>query len=373
MLLMIVVFTLPAFGAGKASYTVQFWSQGGGSEYSGYRKTVYDGDSITLPQRSDSSAYRFLGWSEKKSSLEPQYTPGSSLTVHKNITLYAVCVKNANVVQLRYNDGKAYKTIVVDGKTDVFPSVAFKNKTLQGWSTKKGRKCNPQYMEGDIIPKRTAVYYMVVATTPSKQKPVSSLNVTDSRKYAYTYFVGDSRMAHYKIKAGKTLKNTKIIAKSGSGYNWLTGTAYPKLIQKIKKDNKVTKKRKAVIFCHGINDLTRKDKYTAFYRSKAKELKALGCDLYVMSVNPYCSKQTEYYRRNENYTEKRTYSKLRDFNTALKGLRSYTYIDIYSYLIKTGWPTASLGHPDRPDGLHYTLETTERIISRANKLMDAHY
>ena len=284
-----------------------------------------------------------------------------------------VSTAGTSIVRLRYNNGKAYKTIVADGKTAVFPTVGLNNKTLQGWSTKKGRKCNPRYMEGDVIPNKSAVYYMVVAKTPAKQKPASSLTVTESKKYARTYFVGDSRLELFNIKAGKNLKKTKIIAKCGSGYSWLKNTAYNRLIRKIKTDNKKTKKREAVIFCHGINDMRNQSRYMAFYKSKAKELKSLGCDLYVMSVNPFCQGQIEYFHRNENYSKKRTYKKLRKFNEALKGLKNYTYIDIYSYLVKTGWPTSGYTSSHKPDGLHYTSDTTARILSRANRLMDTYY
>ena len=287
-------------------------------------------------------------------------------------------MKNPNVAQLKYNDGKTYKTFVVDGKTDVFPSVALSGKTLQGWSTKKGQKVNAQYMEGDIIPKKAATYYMVVMPTPSNSQLGSTGKVTESSKYAYVYFVGDSRMAHANARFGYKLSKTRFIAKSGSGYDWLVekGGGYAQLISKIKSDNRRTSKKKAVIFCHGINDLTNINKYIAFYDAKAKELKSLGCNIYVMSINQFCGAQRSYYMKvtqNKIYTEKRTYKLLRAFNTALKNDKNYTYIDIYTYLNKTGWPTADLTDHPIPDGLHYTQDTTKRIVTQAIRLMDAHY
>lgn len=365
--------------APKKKYTVYFWSQAGGSEYKKLRKTVYDGSTVKLPVRPNSVVYTFRGWSQKKDVTTPQYKPGEKITVRKNLKLYAVFVKNPNVAQLKYNDGKAYKTIVVDGKTDVFPSVAFYGKTLQGWSTKKGQKVNAQYMEGDIIPKKAATYYMVVMPTPSNSQLGSTLKVTESSKYAYVYFVGDSRMAHANNRFGNKLSKTRFVPFSGSGYDWLVekGGGYAQLINKIKSDNRRTSKRKAVIFCHGINDLTNINKYIAFYDAKAKELKSLGCDLYLMSANQFCGAQRSYYfmrvAQNNNYTEKRTYKLLRAFNTALKNDKNYTYIDIYTYLNKTGWPTADLTDHPIPDGLHYTQDTTKRIVTQAIRLMDAHY
>ena len=363
--------------APKAKYTVHFRSQTGALEFANEKMEVYDGTSITLPVHPNSESYAFLGWSQNKSMLTPQYHPGQKLKVTRDMTLYAVYVINSNVAILRYNDGNSYRSIVADGKTAVFPGAGFKGATLQGWSTKKGQTCNPEYLEGDIIPKRAAIYYMVIAPTPKVSTPVSDIHVQGSSKYAVTYFVGDSRMWHAATTFGKSMKKTKFVTRSGSQYDWLAtkGNGYDKLIAKIKSDNRITKKKKAVIFCHGINDLGNKDKYIAFYNAKAKELKSLRCDIYLMSINPFSAGQREYYIRSvlPQYVETRNFNQLKEFNAALKKVKGYTYVDIYSYLMKTGWPTADVNDPTMADGLHYPVDTTAKIVGLAIRIMDSHY
>ena len=355
-------------------YTVRFWSQAAGSEYTQLNSAVLEGGTLTLPKLSDTSAYRFLGWSYTPKQTQTSLTAGTVITVTKNIKLYAVfAVKSGPKVYLKNFDGSTYMLLIPDGKTIRFPSVSLgKKKTLQGWSTTKGKTNSPEYLEGQIIPAKAAVYYMVVAATAN-----SGVTLKESSSYSQVYFVGDSRMQHCSLQFGSKLKKTKFIAESSSGYDWLAvkGTGYASLVKTIKADNKKISGRKAVIFCHGVNDMGNISLYINFYKSKAKELQSLGCRLYVMSVNPFCAKQRQWYRvthGDSEYQEKRTQEQRETFNrrlkTDLKG--TYTYLDVSSYLVKTGWPTCSADSEAVADGLHYSTDTNKKIINRAEALID---
>ena len=355
-------------------YSVRFMNQAGTSENKNLRLTLCSGETYKTPSMTPPTGYSFAGWSASKNSSSAQYKAGQTVKMTGNRILYAVFVKKTvpATVTLKRPNGATYAVISPDGRK-TFPSVGLSGrKTLQGWDESNGKTKNPKYLEGDVIPKKSAVYYMVLNDADADKGNVS---IKESMKYVCSYFVGDSRMQYSQAQFGSTLRKTKFIALGGMGYNWLSKEAsdggYRRLISTLKTDVKKTKGKRAVIFCLGVNDLQNIDSYVKFYKSKATELKNLGCDLFVMSVNPFCAMQrqlemrTYYSSKHPNYTERRTKS-LRDaFNAKLKGLSgTYKYIDSFSYLVKTGWPTlnASIGFAD---GLHYTKATNQRIINYA--------
>lgn len=355
-------------------YSVRFLNQAGNSEYKALKQVLCSGETFRLPSAQAPSGMTFVGWSTARNSSSAQYKAGQTMKMTGNRTLYAAFAKKAVPITatLKYQNGKTYAVIVPDGKK-TFPSVGLNGrKTLQGWDSSNGKTRNPKYLEGDAIPKKTAVYYMVLNDADAD---TGSVAIKESSKYACVYFVGDSRMQYAQSQFGKTLKKTKFVALGGMGYNWLSKKGsdggYERLVAALKADAKKTSGRRAVVFCLGVNDLQNADSYVKFYKSKASELKNLKCDLFVMSVNPFCSMQrqleirTYYSSKYPNYKERRTKA-LRDaFNAKMKSLSgTYRYVDTFSYLVKTGWPTINVGI-GFADGLHYTKETNRRIINYA--------
>ena len=260
--------------------------------------------------------------------------------------------------------GVLWRTIKVDDET-VFPAQSFEEgRTFQGWSTKKGQRKGAIYKEQQKIPKKNASYYAVVSR-PSLEKAVGSLK--EPGKYEKIYFVGDSRTEHLKNYFGKQMERTKFISESYKGYEWFIrrGGGYDQLISALKKAKK-TKKKNAVIFCLGVNDLHNIDDYIAFYKSKASELKKQNCDLFVMSVNPFSPKQRSRFKlkNTPGYEEKRTLSLVNTFNNKLKNELGgkYRYLDVNSYLYKIGF-CYKAGSNKVPDGLHYTKTTYRNILS----------
>lgn len=355
--------------------TIRFYSQGGAKEYTGEKISTHIGEIYTLPRLKDSSTYRFLGWSETRNSLTAGLLPGKKYTMTASKKLYAVYIKKADpYATFVLASGTVYKVCMVDGRTVKFPSISYRdNRTNQGWSTKPGTTCNPQYKENDIIPCRTATYYTVDGNNNGGKD--DGKTVVESKKYLHTYFVGDSRIYLGEYYLSGEFKKTRLIDKSGSGYDWLVSTGYNKLIQKIKADNAVKNGRKAVVFCSGINDMTKVNSYISFYKSKASQLRNLGCDLYVMSLNPFNRSQHIYMQRtyngNPSYYETRTQDQLKTFNKRLKtGLAGiYKYIDTNTYLTRTGWSTYNIFH-HVPDGLHYSKPVTRKVFSYAAAFLD---
>ena len=365
----------------RGTVCVRFFSQSAGAEYRNLRTYAPEGSAVTLPKCPNTEGCAFLGWSSRTSQLTAEYKAGEILTAAKNRNLYAVFAKkDSSKTYLEMIDGSEYKVVVPDGSTVRFPSVYLgEKKTLQGWSTKKGQTCNPQYLEGDIIPKKPGTYYMVAADSPARNTlRWSTVKVRESRKYAQVYILGDSRIKHIDFQFSDTLKKTKILALGGSKYPWVEGEGYRWLLRELKADNRKIRGKKAVIFCHGINDMRNIDKYVAFYRSKARELRTLGCEPYVMSLNPFCAVQHTMHKQlngSPGFWEKRTQPLLKNFNDKLSRELdgTVTYLDVNTYLRKTGWPTADLTTYHKADGLHYTLDTNKRIISYASRLLDKNY
>lgn len=256
--------------------------------------------------------------------------------------------------------GKVYKTIKITSDSE-FPALAYKGGyTFQGWALKKGLDRGAKYQEGQAIPDGNATYYPVIM---ANAKESAADPIVEAKKHSYVYLVGDSRMAYASKQFGKKLKKTRFIAKSGKGYAWFAAQGgYDELIEKIEKDGK-TKKKKAVVFLLGVNDMQNLDLYLSTYRDIAPNLRALNCDLYVASVNPFSARQRETYKHaagNSQYVERRRYEQKAAFNKAMKKLDGYQYVDVSKRLFKIGFCYVMR---ETPDGLHYTKTTNQKILS----------
>lgn len=149
-------------------------------------------------------------------------------------------------------------------------------------------------------------------------------------------FVGDSRTVGMDITV--EAENVYFIGKVGSGYDWLKGTALKELDKCIKG---IDSNNIKIVFNHGVNDPANIDKYMVLYEQVANKYSEYT--LYFMSVNP-CKQTKE--------REKLNFS-IEEFNSGVREVKGFTYIDSYSYLEKNGF--------ESPDGLHYSNETYDEI------------
>lgn len=114
---------------------------------------------------------------------------------------------------------------------------------------------------------------------------------------------------------------------SSMGYDWLVSTGVPQIEEEI-EDNT------SVIILMGVNDVDNSNKYVQYINEKAKEWTDLGASTYFVSVGPV---EKDSYVTNEQ---------IESFNDAMEAnLIGVTYIDVYSYLMETGYSTL--------DGIHY--------------------
>lgn len=148
-------------------------------------------------------------------------------------------------------------------------------------------------------------------------------------------FVGDSRTVGLEnaIKASIT---KKFVAKSGSGYAWLSKNAYNHVKTYANKY-----KDYAIVFNFGVNDLGNISSYINFYK---KVVATYGDRVYFMSVNPV---------NQSKYKGTATNKRIDDFNKKYKAFAGNRYIDTCTYMRTTGF--------ESPDGLHYSTAQYKKI------------
>ena len=159
---------------------------------------------------------------------------------------------------------------------------------------------------------------------------------SDTQSSKEIYWVGDSRTVGLGSANGIS---SKCIAKVGEGHDWYITTAEKKLKNVLKKNPTAT-----VVLNFGVNDHVNITKYINSYRKLIKQYPK--AKIYFMSVNPIDSKYTAGYTSN---------TRINNFNKKLKAAFPDRYLDVNSYLKKTGFKTV--------DGLHYTAATYKKIYS----------
>lgn len=244
-------------------YSVNFFDQDGtySNEYLALNRRVEKNGSFLLPAVKDKAGYTFLGWSTSHGkSIAPNYRAGASLKVSRNLSLYAVWFKNRSERQIRKSD-------------------------------------------------------------------LARLNTS---KYTRAIFVGDSRT----IRQKKVLEyefgssshaNITYVALGGSNLNWLKTTGHKRLIENLKKYGRGTSQKPiAIVFNHGVNDLSNINQYISYMKSLEKELRPYNCKLFYMSVNPINSAVIA-----GRHGFPRTEKQVLDFNAKIKSNLSgtYTYLD----------------------------------------------
>lgn len=156
---------------------------------------------------------------------------------------------------------------------------------------------------------------------------------------------------------------------SNTELGWLKSTGAQALLKEIEKCRKNEKYAKiAVVFNHGINDLRdingkqdlndRLSQYVSYMKKLGTKLSMKNCSLYYMSVNPINGGE-------KGSTKNRKCEDVRTFNSGLAGElgSQYHYIDVYSYLMRTGYGTVSNTGDGTDDGVHYTPKTYKRIFT----------
>ena len=366
----------------KIVYTVDFYSNGGktNSVYRGLQKKAYYGGTITLPNEPALSGYRRLGWAVKRGSTAVKYAVGKSITVTKNMKLYAV-YKKAYKVVFYSDDGKTVissKTIDA-GETLTFPSITSEyGHTFLGWSTKKNQTVSPKYIARQTIKVTKALKFYAVCFSAKTEKNLKVLPYPKANKYTKVIFVGDSRtyqaecafQALYGLKS-PVFANVDFVAKSGSNLAWLRSTGYPELLEKVGEGG-TEQKPVAIIFNHGVNDLNCANVYSDYIpvmKQIAEELSDKHVVLYYMSVNPMNRADYEAFGRNANLKyEDRILTINQVIRNNLCSNGPYRYIDCYQYLMNHGFSynsgrKLSGKNSGSNDGLHYTVKTYKRIYA----------
>lgn len=342
--------------------------------YKSLEQFVEAGEEIVLPELPEKQEKRGVGWTTKKGEKVPLYTAGTAVRVEKDTKFYAVYEKKVYcTVSFYRSGGTLYKKVRVK-KGTALQLPTLKNSqgmTMLGWSAKKGQTVNPQYQLGEemIVNKSTKLYAVVFDR--SKEPDLAESDLTKYRKdifgktgsFKRVIFVGDSRTFHMsqilRNQFGELVtKKIRFVCRSKTKLDWLQTVGVAKLMKLAGKDT-------AIIFNHGVNDLQDIDQYVSYMETLGKELKAKGCTLFYMSINPVNNKTTLSMGKPEKPEEM-----ILNFNQTIKKQLcqngDYIYMDCYNYLMQTGYGTAtsaSDGADTAPDdGLHYTAKTYKRIF-----------
>lgn len=356
--------------------TLRFYTANEGHEYTELRIRVKKGSWQKLPQLPRRLNYQAVGWGTKKVPGESDAkAAGSSVRVAQDMKFYG-CWKAAKTVQFYYRDGsKEYMSLRADvtGSSIILPT-AFSPKgyTFLGWSTKPNQTSYPQYQMG----RRMTVTKSMKLYAVCMKKPMTGTGVSElktSQKYDKVFFIGDSRTYELKCRLEDQLgKGTaeeqlhiKLFCKGKMGIEWFEENR-DEFVSSIKAQEG----KKAVVFNLGVNDLRYNydsltasiENYVCEMEALAETLKSDDCDMYFMSVNPLNEKELV----SSNYgavSWKRTAKWVQDFNYSVRTrLSEYTYIDVYNYLINTGFETR--------DGLHYSNATYDKIYNKVIEVID---
>ena len=128
--------------------------------------------STTKPTRNE---YKFLGWNSEKNAKDAQYLPNASITLKRNMVIYAIWARESYTISFDANGGAdAPLPISTETNEIVLPQTrpTRKNYTFLGWSKQKDSK-KADYQPGDIIKdaKSLTLYAVWNAVSP---EPIAS-------------------------------------------------------------------------------------------------------------------------------------------------------------------------------------------------------
>ena len=351
------------------------------ASFDALNKKLKESAVFTLPSIPDKVGYTPVCWKIEVNDTIKHFSVGTKIKATRNYKFYAHYKRNDDAkLILHYNNGNNYKAINVEyGSGYRLPPMDNpKGYTFMGWGTKPNMfvgqsKSQTFYLAGETIPINgiTDLYAVLFKRSEEFDPTAVHLGGPDSpdvSAYKKIIFIGGSRTSRLqrtliRQNIDYSKKNVCFLGKSGTRLKWLKEEGYPALLDTIKKTSSKDSRPIAVIFNHGANDLFHADEYIAFYKSIASELESKNCKLFFMSVNPGNSVRNA----KSNLRLRHEYEVI-DFNKKLKQQLSgtYTYIDTFSWLMKTGYSTDSGSGADSgtDDGLHYTTATYKRIYLR---------
>ena len=300
---------------------------------------------------------------------------GNTYNIDQNGVLTVVLQNDEYEVLLCGNDGSIYKRVgVKKGSSYSLPGMPNPTgATFMGWSTTPNVFVTTAGYTGKIyevqedITVNSNVKFYAVLFRDSDDIDIDQNNLPAlSDRYAALIVVGDSRQNYireYTSDYRRTHPNVMFIAKGGTRYDWMSGTAYPQLVTMIQDIRKTSDKPIAVLFNHGINDLRGTDividPYISFMNKIAPELLSYNCRLFYMSANP--SNPVEMAGRFDRMTNM---DAVREFNARIRSqLNDYTFIDMYSMMMRYGYKSY--------DGLHYSAASDRRYFSMYMKMINS--
>lgn len=185
------------------------------SNFKALTTTVLNGTKVKLPSVPELTGYTCLGWSTKKNASSASYKAGQTITVTKNMTLYAVRKKLTSYsVTFNNNSGtstsKVYTSLnkkVYKGDYITLPSVpAASGYVNLGWTTtKKGTTAT--YKEGSKIKVTKNMKFYAVR---KKAVYYTASFYTGSGSSSSTY-----KALNKKVLSGTTITLPSVPAKSG--------------------------------------------------------------------------------------------------------------------------------------------------------------
>lgn len=150
--------------------------------------------------------------------------------------------------------------------------------------------------------------------------------------------IGDSRTVMLEDLIGG---DTTWICKISMGYKWLAETA-------VKEAEKALKHNSDIVIWLGVNDPGNIMNYITWLNEQIPVWRSQGARVYIMAVGQV---ENDLFVDNED---------IREFNTRMKAsIRGAKYIDLYTYLEKSGYHTT--------DGTHYDDATSRKIYKYMKK------
>ena len=249
--------------------------------------------------------------------------------------------------------------------------------TFLGWALKPGRKTDPDYLEYQRVRllQNLTLYGVYYPNKEEKDLAEENFASLDTDRYKLVIFAGDSRFASARRKIGKELgerfmagHSAYVLAQSDislaefvenrSNINLESLTTTLESIPGIDQPT-------AVVVNLGTNDLRHIrypepviEPFLQNLQKLADSLAPYRVKLFYMSVNPVSGEALA----------RRNYA-IWSFNRSIRERlpEAYTYIDTYSWLMKTGFTPRS---PE--DGVHYSLKTGKRIFDYAIRFLNTH-
>ena len=161
--------------AATKNVVARFWNTDGKTSYTKLRIKVVSGKKIKLPAVPSVTGYQNLGWSTQKNDTKAVYAAGKTITLKKNISLYAVRKKVGIYKVYFYNSNgstnttfKKLKKSVTKNSYLTLPELPEKTGyEAVGWSTSKNAS-KASYTEGQKVRiKKALKLYAVYESTES--------------------------------------------------------------------------------------------------------------------------------------------------------------------------------------------------------------